>query len=425
MKNFSTLFAMLVLSLSWPQNSCCAGTIKETELSLSYEEGKNRLLKECLSVIAEYYNVNLAEAQVQAARTWGNPLFVWNADMYSHEWNEYFQMGNQTLVQVEYVLTVSGERVHTIRQANLGVEIARLAFLDVVRGLVMEYSESYTNLSLLLEKSKVYQSILDRYETLIASYEKRLDLNVTAYNDVLRLRSEFISINTEAIQNKNEILAEQNTLNTLLNLPPSTVIITKDREITGGDTLTAGSAIELAKIYRPDYQIAQKNISYYQQALRVQKAQAMPSMNLGYQPRDKGSNYVRPYAGLVIEVGLPIFDRNQAGIQAAKIEIEQSKTELQIFEIGLENDVFTAYLQYMNNKENMANYSVEFMSDLDTLSSEAMKNFNSQTQNLTFLQFMDYQQTFIDAQMQYLELKSVYLNSINQLNFVIGKDITY
>ena len=319
-------------------------------------------------------------------------------------------------------MTVSGERVQTIRQANLGVEIAQLAFEEVVRGLVMEYSESYTRLFLLNEKNVVYQAILDKYETLILSYEKRLDLGVISFNDLLRLKSEFISINTEAIQNENDIIAEQTNLNTLLNFPPSTVIITEERTINPLDTLTVGSVIDVAKTNRPDFKLAQKNISYYEQSLKVEKAQAMPSMNVGYQPRDKGSNYVRPYSGLTFEISLPLFDRNQAGIQTAQIEIEQSKTQLEIFELSLDNDVFSAFMQYLNNKKNLASYSTEFINSMDTLSNSALENFEKK--NISLLQFLDYQQTFIDSKMQFLEMKSIYYYSINYLNFAVGKDIT-
>jgi cobalt-zinc-cadmium efflux system outer membrane protein len=424
MNTLTSLIRILLITIGITTSGAnfASEVVLENKINLSFSQGKSRLLEQCLRVVAEYYNVSLAEAEIQAAKTWGNPLFVWNADMYSHEWNEYFHMGNQTLVQVEYALTVSGERVHTIRQANLGAEIAKLAFEDVVRGLVMEYSESYTNLFLLNEKNKVYQSILEKYSTLIASYEKRLDLGVISFNDLLRLKSELIRIKTEAIQNENEIVTVQTELNTLLNFPATTVIETEEQTMPLLDSLSAGKIISLARTYRPDFQLAQKNISYYQQMLKVQKAQAMPSINLGYQPRDKGSNYVRPYSGLVIEMSLPLFDRNQAGIQTAQIEIEQSKTELQIFEIGLDNEAFSAYTLCLNNKKNLENYSAEFINSMDVLSNSLTENF--ERKNISLLEFLDYQQTFIDSKMNYLEMKSMFLKSINHLNFVVGKTIT-
>jgi cobalt-zinc-cadmium efflux system outer membrane protein len=424
MNTLTSLVRILLITIGITTSGAnfASEVVLENKINLSFSQGKSRLLEQCLRVVAEYYNVSLAEAEIQAAKTWGNPLFVWNADMYSHEWNEYFHMGNQTLVQVEYALTVSGERVHTIRQANLGAEIAKLAFEDVVRGLVMEYSESYTNLFLLNEKNKVYQSILEKYSTLIASYEKRLDLGVISFNDLLRLKSELIRIKTEAIQNENEIVTVQTELNTLLNFPATTVIETEEQTMPLLDSLSAGKIIALARTYRPDFQLAQKNISYYQQMLKVQKAQAMPSINFGYQPRDKGSNYVRPYSGLVIEMSLPLFDRNQAGIQTAQIEIEQSKTELQIFEIGLDNEAFSAYTLCLNNKKNLENYSAEFINSMDVLSNSLTENF--ERKNISLLEFLDYQQTFIDSKMNYLEMKSMYLKSINHLNFVVGKTIT-
>ena len=392
------------------------------EITLTYSEGKNRLLKESLQVLAEYYHVNLAQTEVQAARTWNNPLFVWNADMYSHEQNSYFHMGNQTLVQVEYVIGVSGERIQAIRQANLGVEIAELAFLDVVRGLVMEYSETYNRLYLLKEKSNVYDVILKRYDYLIASDNKRLELGIISFNDLVRIKSELVSIQTEATANRNEILSEQQHLNTLLNLPAETVVIPEEPEFEFDDSLNSGQIITMAEEFRPDLKLAQKNISYYEQSLKTEQAKGGPSINMGYQPRDRGSNYVRPYAGLVFEVTLPIFDRNQAGIQTARIQIDQSKTNLEIFTNNLQNEVFSAYMQYINNSENLASYTPEFMTELTNLSAGAVENFEKK--NITLLEFLDFQQIYLDSEMQYLEMKSNYLYSFNFLSFVVGKDLT-
>ena len=392
------------------------------ELKLSYEQGKDKLLKECLKVLAEYYNVNLAEAELIAAKTWNNPLFVWNADMYSVEQNKYFNFANQKLIQIEYVISVSGKRVNAIREAKLSIEIAKLAFSDVLRGLILEYSNLYSNLHLLKEKNEIYQIILDKYNNLILSTQKQYELGVISFNDLVRLKSEYISIQTEAMQNENEIVQEQSALNTLLNLPASTIIQTEERKISDKDTLDAANVLEIAKTNRPDFQIAQKNIKLYEQSLKTQKSESVPDINLGYQPHDKGSNYVRPYTGMVFEMSLPIFNRNQAGINVARIEVEQSKTEFEIMKFAMENEVFSAYVLYLNNKKNLSNYSQQFITDIDELSKNALENF--QRKNISLLQFIDFQRSFIEARMQFLEVKSFYYQSVNYINFAAGKEIT-
>ena len=67
--------------------------------------------------------------------------------------------------------------------------------------------------------------------------------------------------------------------------------------------------------------------------LKKQKAESVPNINLGYQPHDQGSNHVRPYVGMVFEMGIPVFNRNQGEIAAAKIQIEQNQLLLKYFKM--------------------------------------------------------------------------------------------
>jgi len=83
------------------------------------------------------------------------------------------------------------------------------------------------------------------------------------------------------------------------------------------------SLVQIAKENRADYRLKKAAIAYEDQNLKLQRSYAIPDINFGYQPHDKGSNYVRPYSGIVVEFSVPLFDRNQGGIQEAKINIKK------------------------------------------------------------------------------------------------------
>ena len=124
-------------------------------IKLSYADGKDRLLSQNLNLLAEYYNIEIAQAEIEQAKLWNNPLFVWNAEMYSMAQNRYFNFSNQKLIQLEYAFSFSGKRVNAIRQANLGKEIAQLAFSDVMRGMISEYSNLYFSLNALRDSMEI------------------------------------------------------------------------------------------------------------------------------------------------------------------------------------------------------------------------------------------------------------------------------
>lgn len=410
-----------ILVFSIPGISRTQTPLEGDEISISYAQGKELLLKENLHVLSAHYNIDLAEADLISARLWANPYFVWNADMYSVEQNKYFNFKNQKLIQIEYVFSVSGKRINAIREANLEVEMAKLAFTDVLRGLMFEYSNSYSNYTSLKAKEKTYALVLSKFETLINLYQKQLETGLISASELVRLKAELISLQSEAIQNQNEILAELGNLCTLLNLKPGTKIETSYIEFRGKDSLKLEDYIMTAKTNRPDLLLAQKDISYSEQILRSEKSAAIPDMKLGYQPHDKGSNYVRPYSGMVWEMGIPIFNRNQGNITKARIEIEQSKLDYQYIDLFIENEVTNAYLIYLNNKNILERYTGQLINQMEDLAKSASENFEKK--NISLLQYIDYQRSYIDLQMQYNDILNTYRLSVNQLNFVIGKEL--
>jgi cobalt-zinc-cadmium efflux system outer membrane protein len=412
-----------VLACLFAFKSRALSPLSGDEIDISFSQGKDLLLKENLQVLSNHYNIDLAEANLITARLWANPYFVWNADMYSVEQNRYFNFKNQKLIQIEYVFSVSGKRVNAIREANLQLDMASLAFSDVVRGLIREYSDSYSNYSTLKSKEKTYALVLSKFETLINLYQKQLETGLISQSDLIRLKAELISIQSEAIQNQNEMISELGNLCTLLNLKPGTKINPSYLVASTKDSLKMEDYIITAKTNRPDLLLANKDIKFAEQVLRSEKSSAIPDMKLGYQPHDKGSNYVRPYSGMVWEMGIPIFNRNQGNITKARIEIEQSKIDYQYIDLLVENEVVNAYLIFLNNKNNLEKYSGMLLNQMEDLAKSAAENFEKK--NISLLQYIDYQRSYIDLQMQYNDILNVYRLSVNQLNFVIGKELIY
>src|SRR6187402_2902606 len=109
------LVILLLPSVSWAQS---ADTV------LTFQEAKARLMKANLSLLASYYDINIAKAVVIQARVWNNPYFVFNGDLYSNETNEYFHFRNQHLLQIEQTFSYAGKHTNTVRLARIGVEMA-------------------------------------------------------------------------------------------------------------------------------------------------------------------------------------------------------------------------------------------------------------------------------------------------------------
>jgi cobalt-zinc-cadmium efflux system outer membrane protein len=231
-----------------------------------------------------------------------------------------------------------------------------------------------------------------------------------------------MSLQADLIEIQNSIAEENTGLNTMLNYPSNFKLMPADLSVNSSDSLRFDMLLSAAKEYRPDIKLSLKNIAYQERNLKLQRSTAIPDVKLGYQPHDRGSNYVRPYTGLIFEVPLPVFNRNQGNIQAAKVQLEQANIQNRFDFLSLENEVMSAYLQLGSNRKGLVQYTTEFMKSVEELKKEADKNFA--LKNISLLQYIDFQRIFVTNQLQYFSLKQSYLLKVNRVNFTVGKEIT-
>ena len=178
---------------------------------------------------------------------------------------------------------------------------------------------------------------------------------------------------------------------------------------------------EQAATLRPDVQAKKINIRYNERNLKLQKSSAVPDVKFAFQPKDRGSNYVRPYQGFNVEFNLPFFDRNQGEIKAAQFGVKKSQLEFEQIENQARNEVVAAYNRYMSSSAGLVNYKPDFLDKLKELNASTGVNF--QKRNISLLQFIDLQRIFILTNIQLIELKQHYLNNVNELNFSVGTTI--
>lgn len=327
MKHVVVSWALGLVLLSTP------GLMAYDTLTLTRSTARQLLIRENLELIASRYEVAIADAEYLQARLWSNPNFVWNQDLYSNEQNRYFNVKNQRLVQVEQFFSIAGKHTQTVRLSKLGIELSKLQVQDVLRALVFELGERFSLLEAAQQKQALYRSTLARYEQLIQSAEERLRVGAMASNEVLRLRSELIAVQSETIQNNKEILDELSGLRILLNLRETVYVKVVQEYLPVVTAQSVDDLIGVAVESRPDLALARKQIAFEMQNLRLQKAIAVPDVNIAYQPHDKGSNYVRPYQGVNLEFNVPLFNRNQGNIKMARAKVAQASAQSNLSEI--------------------------------------------------------------------------------------------
>ncbi len=408
------LFFALLISLN------VIGQLSKT-ISFTYEEGKSKMLKENVRLMAEYYNLDIAEAEIQQKRLWDNPLFVWNAEMYSIAENNYFNFANQKLLQLEYSFSVSGKRINAIKEARIAKEIAQFALSDVMRGLVLEYSNAFYEFIELQEMNVLLMEAASQYDRLIEQYTLGSKLGINSESELVRLKAEKQTILKDINENEKELLALELNLRMLMNYRSGVKLLAKKDISLFSSKISEDQLVDSAMNLRPDLKIAQKNISLYQATLKKEKSEIVPNINLGYQPHDQGSNHVRPYVGMVFEMGIPIFNRNQGSIAKAKIQIDQSSLLLQYKTEEVRNEVLMAMETFKRTQELKNSFNLELIDQMEVLSKNAKLNYENKY--ISLYEYIDFQRSYIENKLNYIQSNRKFNEAINLMNFVVGMDL--
>jgi cobalt-zinc-cadmium efflux system outer membrane protein len=292
---------------------------------------------------------------------------------------------------------------------------------DVIRSLLFELGNTYSDFAALQSKQILYQQVISNYDKLMAATRKQLEVGAISATEAIRLEAEYLDVKADAIENYNQKETVGANLRSLLRYPQDTTFYVEQRVPIVGEEFDPIYLATQAVESRPDVQAAKINIRYQQKNLSLQQSSGVPDIKVGYQPYDRGSNYIRPYHGFTTEIFLPIYDRNQGRIKQAKLSVEQSALQYGQIENQAKNEVAAAYNRYKNSNAGLANYNSQFLDRLNQLNQSTNQNF--QKRNISLLQFIDQQRIYILTNIQLIELKQQFLNNVNELNFSVGQTL--
>jgi cobalt-zinc-cadmium efflux system outer membrane protein len=392
----------------------------QTVLNLSLNDAKSRLLKENLSLLAAKYDVANAEAEAIQARVWNNPNFVWNSDMYSLEKNQYLNYKNQVLIQLELMVPFNGRFHKAAAAADQNVAVQQQLLENTLRELIYEFSLTYHELAVAQQRGILYQEMEALYDQLIEAARMQFEVGAIAGSELQRLRSEQLAIHAEQLDNALNISQVESKLKTLLYLKHDVSIQAELHSIATGTLLPFGQLMAEMPAGRSDYQAALAALGYHKKNISLQKALAMGDVKLGYQPHDRGSNYVRPYQGIVVEIPLPTFNRNQGPIMMAQNELKRAQIEVLQMENEMKNELSSVYQQCLMVDQTLVDYSSERIQELKRMSANATANFSKR--NLSLLEYIDLQRIYKQTLGDYLTVKKRQLDAYATLNYVTGKN---
>lgn len=400
----------------------CAQQVAGT---LTLKEAEQRFLERNLSLIAERYNIDMAQAQVLQAKLFENPVISLEQNVYNRLNGKYFDFGKEgeAVVEIEQVIHLAGQRNKQVRLEKINKEIAEYQFEEVMRTLRQELNEKFVEVYFLSKSIAIYEKEVNSLQVLLGGMKIQQEKGNISLMEISRLESMLFSLRKEKNERENDLLTTRGELNLLLNLPEDTQVqLSLDEEVLQQLDLSQLSFADLKAIIneRPDQKIARSTVNASRANLKLQKSMAFPEFSVkgNY---DRVGNFINDYFAVGVSLSVPIFNRNQGNIKAARFSIQQAGVQQEYAANRADMELFTAYTSLEKATQLYQSTNMDLERNFEKLITGVNENFTRK--NISLLEFIDYYDSYKETCIQLYEIKKNVFLAMENLNTVVGQNV--
>lgn len=393
--------------------------------TLTLQEAGRQFFVNNLELIAERYNIEMAEAEVIQAKLFENPVISLEQNVYNRLNGKYFDMGKEgeAVVEIEQLIYIAGQRNKRVRVEKLNKEMAIHQFEEVLRTLKSELNSKFIELYYTEKSLSIYDKEIEYLQQLLEVMKEQNDKGNISLLEKSRIQALLLSLQQERNETSNQLISLQGDMKLLLGLNASeTFEPVFDESVLKQIDITSIPFIELNNrlAERPDLKMARTNIQASRANVSLQKSLAFPEVSLkgSY---DRAGNFCDNYFAIGLSISIPVFNRNQGNIKSARLSVLQNTSREELARKQAEKELFTSYarLEKAVKLYNSSNYELE--RDFETIIDGVNTNFRKR--NISLLEFIDYYQAYKETCLQlYQTQKDVFL-AMEEINTVTGSDV--
>lgn len=397
-----------------------SGTVR-----LSLRDAEERFLACNLTLIAERYNIDIAEAQVIQAGLFENPVVSFEQNVYNRLNGKYFDIGREgeAAVEIEQLIHIAGQRNNRVRLEKINKEMAGYQFEEVLRTLRYELKTKFIDLFYIRKSLSVYDREIGYLKKLVEVYKEQNEQGNISLLEKSRIQALLFSLREERNEAANRAVTLQGDLKLLLDLHTNATFEPRfDESVIGRIDLASVSFSDLSgrMAVRPDVKIAAASVRASQANVKLQRSLAFPEISLKG-TYDRAGNFINNYFAVGISVSVPVFNRNQGNIKAARLSVLQNNNREQSIRQQAENELFASYHRLEKAIGLYRSSDCELERDFEILLQGVNDNFRKR--NISLLAFIDYYQTCKETCLRLYETRKNVLLAVEEINRVTGSEV--
>jgi len=387
---------------------------------ITIEQAVSEALDHNLSLLAERYNVSVAQAAVVTAGLRPNPVVTVNAMLPDSELVDAGVATREGAVRTDYVLERGGKRDRRIEQATLARTVAELQLLDTTRKLVLDVQSAFADVQLAKLNLALAQENLAALNNVVSVDVERVRTGDLAQVELSRSRLAALQFENDVQQQTAKLEIARNRLATLLgrragDVPDVTGDLRRDTDVLERDVLQA-RALE----QRPDVRASRTDQARSVADLRLQLANAKIDYTVsGEYHRVQGGGLVGNNYGIFLSAPLPIFNRNQGEVARAQTEQQQLEAKTRALEADVISDLNAAFTDYRAARQIVERIESTMLAQARDV--RTTMEYSYRRGEASLVEFLDAVRAFIDITRSYNEARADYARSLYTLDALSGK----
>lgn len=393
---------------------------------MSLSDCEEAFQKNNLQLLAEQYNINMADADILQAKIWELPQLSGQINAYNPEGKKVFDIGSAKGAQITQLIYMGGKKKNEIAFSKSNKELAQLQFSQLLVDLRTQLHTTYFNLYYEKLKLDNTNKQLGYMNDLLSAYRVQSAKGNVSLKDEVRLQSLVIQLNNDKLGiNKNILDFEQN-LKVLTGI--SDDIEPQLADADAKEILAAqpfGDENELKKKAlenNSDYLYFLKLIDNSKLYSQWQKSLNVPDLNVGAGWDQNGGTF-KNEVNLMLGIPLPLWKSNQGNVEKANYAIQQNQKNAEYQKLNLETKVQAAYKTWKSQYDQLAEIKTTDLSNMELVYDGMLKNFRKGNVNL--IEFTDFMDSYRETALQIYDMKNEIMQSAEQLNQLIQTKIFY
>jgi len=371
-----------------------------------------------LNLIAEKFNVKIAEANVISQKVFPDPELSVSAFDNSER---TLQLGRGLGVDLDYNMELGGKRSSRIRLAKSEAEMTEIllegSFRELRADAAILFLESLKQKGLLEVKRESYNAMKQLYE-----YDSlRFKLGEINETDMRQTKLEAAALLNEVYRQQAEFKSSMAELCEFAGRTPNVLLFPQGDFVETWRTASLQELRTTALENRTDLAIAMKQKEITANQLKLTKAERAIDLglNVGYDINSEARNEIAPVppfravrAGVTMPLRFSNFNRGT--VIASQYLVEQSEIEYAAVELQIQREVSQAFFYYEGVQKQLSQYNLSILEDAKKVYDAILFKYRSGETNL--LEVLVAQRTYNTIRESYVETLFDYALSIVEMN---------